>query len=155
MKTMQICVCEICDKPLLGPNAGFLCFGNIYTAEPTAGTRLMGDDPSDDTKGHSYCIPCFLNALGFEEVQVSGREVKCAVGNKAELLPQYVVEYCLACVEDSKFNQWIKLCESNDVGLALREAKNIVSGPESVILGSKARVVKKPDFLIAEFSSTD
>ena len=149
MKTMQICVCEICDKPLLNPKDGFLCVGNVYVAAPVDGLKLVG---GEDQHGHTYCIVCFLNALGFEQVELCEQQLKCKIAQKVSPPPEYVLQSCLVDSVDSK---WVIVGAFKDVSLAVDEAKKIVSSPDSVLLKCRARVIKTPDNLIAEFSSDD
>jgi hypothetical protein len=159
---MQICVCELCDKPVLNENDGFICQGNIYTANTKNRRGVVGNAfPTPDGEGKifadgvaeiCYCTTCLLQVLGFTDVAIKQNVVTCKSPQwQSALEAQYIVEYCLGNVPGG----WKKAQESNDVKLAIAEAKRLVSSPDSALLGCKARVVKKPASLIAEYSSDD
>lgn len=70
MRTVQMLLCDCCDKVILRPEDGYIVHGNIYVADPSCRGGLIGNNfPEEESATvdrvtqQVFCNGCFKKAL--------------------------------------------------------------------------------------------
>lgn len=151
MKQMKICVCEVCDKPILSQVNqvdGFVCQGNLFNINGEEKIKVIGTGEID---GHEtcYCTSCFLHILGFSQIVIDGCEISLKIKDKSDFNVKYVVEY-----SDDGFDNWIINLSTNDLSLAEKTVKSILD-EQSVNIARIKRIIGVSSETIYEHKVND
>lgn len=72
MKTVEYCICDGCQKPIINEFDGFIIHGGIYTADPKKNGGLIGSFFEPDKNGMveynkitetALCMNCFEQTI--------------------------------------------------------------------------------------------
>lgn len=78
MRTVQMLLCDSCDKVILRPEDGYIVHGNIYVADPSCRGGLIGNNfPEEEgatvdcVTQQVFCNGCFKKALEIAPKSIS------------------------------------------------------------------------------------